>query len=186
MKKLVYSLLVLCSAGLLAWACNSMDESVAVTDLEESLNLQAPSGMKIARSVAMLKKNMSKCVELSFDDVEFTSIDFSNVNEGYIAIVTYLSVEGIVSNALVTNWIMDEEGYLTPPSLNIVRSKAGGYENSTTDVFSDGQYTYVCRPSAGQCSHCQVALSFTPGRDDPYTSCACVAGNGNDCNMSKS
>ena len=74
MKKLVYSLLVLCSAGLLAWACNSMDESVAVTALEESLNLQAPSGMKIANSMLDLKEFLGKDMDFPMDEFEITDI----------------------------------------------------------------------------------------------------------------
>lgn len=173
MKKLVYSLLVLCSAGLLAWACNSMDESVAVTDLEESLNLQAPSGMKIANSMLDLKEILVKNTEMSFDGVEITNIDYLPVNEGYIAMMTCLFPDGKVLKIANTNWSLNSDGRLIPPSLNLSRTKSG------SESGLGGGTIFVCKSMHGKCSYCEM---FAISGDDIILDCLCKKGI-NDCGI---
>lgn len=169
MKKLVYSLLVLCSACLLAWACNSMDESVAVTDLEESLNLQAPSGMKIANSMLDLKEFLGKDMDFPMDEFEITDIKYTNVTEGYIAMVTYLLADGAVAKSLYTNWTMDADGRLTPPSLNIARSKSAG------ESGSESGSNHSCKLEGVGCSRCDLIEIEVSNQEIKYK-CYCSQG----------
>ena len=123
MKKLVYSLLVLCSAGLLAWACNSMDESVAVTDLEESFNLKAPNGTLLAKSAAALKVFISDGFDISDAEFEITNIDYKKAIRGYLAEITCLLPNGEVKPVLITDWVLDSDGKLVPPTIERIKTK---------------------------------------------------------------
>ena len=141
MKKLVYSLLVLCSACLLAWACNSMDESVAVTDLEESLNLQAPSGMKIANSMLDLKEFLGKDMDFPMDEFEITDIYKTSVCPLAKVMRKELKARGIENLKVLYSKERPIIPYKNSKERNIeVKEKANIYnENDKSEVINDSK-----------------------------------------------
>lgn len=177
MKKLVYSLLVLCSACLLAWACNSMDESVAVTDLEESLNLQAPNGVIIAKSAAALKNFVAEGFDISDAEFEITNIDYKKAISGYLAEITCLFPDGNVKPAVITDWVPTSDGRLIPPSIKMVKTKS---VESTINV--DGRF-YTCQPRDGKCYFC--AFTYTVNNNGYLTSyiCQCIEQEYGSCTL---
>jgi len=169
MKKLVYSLLVLCSAGLLAWACNSMDESVAVTDLEESFNLKAPNGTLLAKSAAALKVFISDGFDISDAEFEITNIDYKKAIRGYLAEITCLLPNGEVKPVLITDWVLDSDGKLVPPTIERIKTKA-----TESYAIIDGRLC-GCAPINGRCRIC--SFTATVNYEHYITSyiCQCTA-----------
>ena len=151
MKKLVYSLLVLCSAGLLVWACNSMDDSVAVTDLEESLEIVTPNGFLLAENVASLKTEISQILQLSCG-FELIAIEHIEVKYGYAAMVYYLlDDENIGAVAIVKG---DEYSNTD----RIIRVKSSSESGVTGD-----KYYYYCErkdPNKKICNECAPVINI--------------------------
>lgn len=158
MKKLVYSLLVLCSAGLLAWACNSMDESVAVTDLEESLDLKSPNGIMLARNAVDLKEFVAKGLGVLGEDFEITNIEYKKVSAGCIAEIICLFLDGSVRQVVVSDWVMNVDGKLEPPT--IVRIKTKDEIGPNYYVANNGTVFHCVPNTEGSCKECQMYFTL--------------------------
>lgn len=182
MKKLVYSLLVLCSAGLLAWACNSMDESVAVTDLEETLELKTPSGIKIARDMLQLKDFCATSLNLPINGFEIVDISYASTTQGYVALITYILSNNEVREIMMTNWVKVAEGKMMPPPLLNKRLKTKSEASGETDYFYVAEsLIYYCMRNT-RCSSCK--FKYTISDNDQLTyACLCKAGGNDGCEL---
>ena len=176
MKKLVYSLLVLCSACLLAWACNSMNESVAVTELEESLDLKSPNGIMLARNAMDLKEFVAKGFNVSGDEFEITDINYHEVTSGYVAIITCLFSDGRIQTALLTDWFINSDGLMTPPA-NRMKTKSN--EIVYGGCIDDDGKMYGCRQASNSsCITCNFSLAEDPTSGELFFICGCHVGSG--------
>lgn len=174
MKKLVYSLLVLCSAGLLAWACNSMDESVAVTELEESLDLKSPNGIMLARNAVDLKEFVAKGFGVSCDEFEITNIDYKDAVVGCVAEATCLFLDGRIRLAVLTDWSVTSDGKVAPSTTVRVKSSE---ETGPNYYVTDEGKVYYCVPNEGSsCQECQMYFTKAYGKVTHFD-CDCY-GNG--------
>ena len=98
MKKLFF---IACAAMTLAiaplFSCNKA-ESVPN---EEKLQLEAPSGQRIAASASDLMKQSSTIINELFgkkQSFQLTGIEYLNVSKGYAAIISYQLSDGTVGN----------------------------------------------------------------------------------------
>lgn len=168
MKKTIYFLVGFWSLIFL-FSC-SQDENVVPADsqtmLESSLNLQAPSGEKIASSIQELKQKLSNAVEILQDEnFEITSIRFLSLEYGYCAEIVFLDGNQQVGNIAMTNLNIASSGMLTQ-----VKTRSEGGSGETITYCKNKGCTGTC------------GIEFQTGNGIEFGGCVCDGGTGK-CKM---
>ena len=171
MKALYIFTITLCSLWGLS-GCNNEDmaDMSPNTPKEASLCLQAPNGETIAHDISELKEETTLMVAKQFgDDYEFTltSIEYADVNDGFLALINYRLEDGTVSNYAISNsnsvlqatdiddltldlpteasWREEDNSIIVPIA------------EGTLSTASTNETKYVCK-SATNCTPCQVKI----------------------------
>lgn len=159
--------------------CNDEVENFeSIPQQEETLQLQAPNGEKIAANLEDLKAQTALLVAQSFgDDYPFaiTNIEYADVHDGFLALVTYQLEDGTISNYALSN----SQSVLQATAIDefVVEGEAMGHIEynettgeaymTTTKATTSTTTKYVCK-SASSCSPCQVKMQIV--HDDIDTS----------------
>lgn len=155
MKKLLSVFMVLSFLGMSCSELPLEEEGISseLTSLEASLNLTSPSGERLASDINALK------AKGGVSNVEVISIEYLNVDKGYVAVVNCLDINNHVSNfALIKgNKYINELGLRTRL---LTKSESGG----------EGEAVAKCDRDATKCNECVVIMNpnFSP---NIYCSC---------------
>ena len=160
--------------GLFTWACSNMGESVVVTDLEESLDLKSPNGIKLAKNAMDLKEFVAEGFGVSCDEFEITNVDYKEAVAGCIAEATCLFLDGRVRLAVLTDWSMTSEGKVEPPTT--IRVKSTEERESNYYVAENGSVFYCVQNEGASCKECIIFYRLIDDRVY-YFECDCF-GNG--------
>lgn len=178
MKKLFNSIILL----ILMTGCNNDGFNESISTLE----IQAPNGEYIAKSIDDLNIEIEKIVASQYgEDLKFdiTSIDYTPLDEGYLANITYKVANGFTHNLIRTNNAnilgnskADKIEFVTIGKHKIMKeSERLVLTNSSSRSGRSATHTYVCK-SASNCSPCQVQATITQptapgGQKDIKISC---------------
>ena len=141
-------------AFLFAISCRKQDAG------EGTLNLQSPSGLRIAASVDDLKKDAAAAITRKYGsprDINITAIRYLPVGKGYAAIVDYRLADGTAGNYAVlyrTNYKIasEEDVYSANRQVHMVCASTGECDCYVTNVKIDdeaGTVSFSC--SCGAC-----------------------------------
>lgn len=168
-KLLVVSLII---SGLLT-GCSDFPfleekSDVNVTSLEASLNLTAPSGEKIASDIKVLKEKGK------VGHVEIVSIEYLDIDKGYVAVIDYLNADNSVSNfALVKG----------NKYINSLGLRVSLLTKSSTESGGEGEAIAKCDMDTAKCISCVVVMN---PNTTPNIYCSCensVQGQSGGCSL---
>lgn len=124
---------------------------------EEKLQLEAPSGEKIAASAAELMKEASAIItEISGKKQEFqlTGVEYLDVNKGFAATVTYQLSDGTTGNFAIVEGV----GF-TLDSKSVTTRRPAKKSNDNTVLADEGgssRVTLVCQRDPGSPCECTI------------------------------
>ena len=146
---------------------------------EDKLQLEAPSGLRIAASASDLMKQTSAIiVEMLGKKQEFqiTGVEYLNASKGIAAIVTYQLNDGTIGNYAIaegTNFTID--------ATSVSTRKPAKKTNDNTVLADDAsnRVTLVCQKAPGSTCECKIQGVIDASTGVITWKCNCQ----NDCEM---
>ena len=165
-------------------SCNEYYDQEAtgnLSPLETSLNVSAPSGIKIVNDVFQLKEKLTASIGMAISEFEITEIKYLPLKEGYAALITYLTQDGSVGNIGLTNRRIAIDKNLDVKINSSSRRLLTRSEH--TDILDLGAFTIVCKPDGSGCPSCVVGFSIGANDEVNYW-CECrTSGVNEGCEM---
>lgn len=165
MKKLTLQLSLLAVFAAISFGCSESAVSTG-RNSNDNISLIAPNGERVYKDMGSLNEEVRLIIAESFgDDIPFKilSVEYTDVYDGYYAIVTYRLENGITSNYAVSNswsvfantsvneWIVEcnstEVEYIISDDADSVVCKSQDVQNYKT--------VFTCKSETG-CSPCKV------------------------------
>ena len=146
---------------------------------EEKLQLEAPSGQKIAASASDLMRQTSIVITEMFGKIQsfqITGIDYLNVSKGYAAIVSYQLDDGTVGNYATIDGVS-----FTLDAKSISTRKPAKKTSDNTVVADDAssKVTLTCQKVPGSNCPCKIQGILDTQTGTITWKCNCQ----NDCEM---
>ncbi|ADV42479.1 hypothetical protein [Bacteroides helcogenes] len=182
MKKYVFITFLTLATAFMA-GCGNKDESPV--SQETNVSLIAPNGELIAKDMAALNKETALIIAKQYgEDLDFkiTDIEYTQINDGYLALIAYQLSNGRSSNYAKTN----SDNVLADASVNAVIYDICSTEDTQWNISEDQttlnienattrsngnakEISFVCK-SASNCKPCQVKVaSVIDSSDDSIT-----------------
>lgn len=137
--------------GFLFGGCNNDDDLEFTNEVKAKLDLTAPNGQKIAESVESLSAIIDVIAEQYYGenkDVKISKIGYyDDVDDGYMAEVTYVTFDGYSNKVIITNISFSGEA-------NLLKIKTRAEHG--TDGY---QIIYSCKNSnRKKCPDCEIFI----------------------------
>lgn len=174
MKHLLKTLVLV--AGIAITICSCSAEDGIIESVPSQISLIAPNGEQIMESMEALNQTISRTIATNYGDdynFEIESIEYTDIDDGYLALITYSLEDGTMSNFALSNSIkvfnasnvtsvdIEEEIY------EIIENE----DNSITIISSRSNQEnkrapkYTCK-SVSNCKPCQVKIGKLPITED--------------------
>ena len=164
------SLLIIILLSFILGSCNN-EELEYNDETRIDINLTAPNGQKIARSVESLTSLIAEVAEEAFGenkDIKIGDIIYHDADQGFIAEVAYTTYDGYSKNVIIANTLLEND-------LNVAKIKSREENGTEVEVT-----IYSCKSTNGKkCSECVVVAS------DYGVSCMCQRGESEYCDLHK-
>lgn len=137
------------------YACDKNAYNEAITDLEKSINLVSPNGVRIASDMNELKR------DIGIDNCEIVEIKYLESKNEMIADIYYVTPGDDISNTII--WIQfnkvktrSETDDPVIVQLDCVPIN-GNCKKCVVEILGDGNFVCACqRPRTGKGSDCQL------------------------------
>ena len=146
---------------------------------EEKLQLEAPSGERIAASASDLMKQTSAIIVEMFGKkqaFQITAVEYLNVSKGVAAIVTYELNDGTIYNYAVAG---DANFTIASPTVSTRKPAKKSNDNTVVADESSSKVTLVCQKVPGGTCNCKIKGVVDVTTGVVTWSCNCQ----NDCEM---
>lgn len=95
-------------AGMATTICSCNAEDDIIENAPSNISLTAPNGEQIMESMEALNQMTSRTIATNYgDDYNFKieSIEYTDIDDGYLALITYSLENGTISNFALSNCI---------------------------------------------------------------------------------
>jgi hypothetical protein len=177
--RIAYSTAVLlmgiASFGLIVQGCSQDDDTfgIQISENEKSLNLTAPNGEEIAKSIFHLKEIVSVSVAEKYGiDKEFhiTSLEYAPIKEGYAVLIKYKTSDNLIGGIIRTN----SHSFAISPGMKVLMSyKTLLKSNRENSAILNG-VTITCTPLDDNCAECSCMPSFKVSAGSSTVTHSCV------------
>ena len=142
----------------------SCQKNSTITNKEKNLNLDAPSGQRIASSIEQLKTEAAQIIlskHLGGQSFELTGINFLPVKKGYAAIVSYRLQDGITGSFGIFSGVKYK--LAQPDEFSIMAN----YQDES--MAADGKISITCE---GNCN-CKMSTTINTETGVITVDCGC-------------
>ncbi|MBR4047518.1 MAG: hypothetical protein IKK07_03575 [Bacteroides sp.] len=190
MKHILKILVLVVGIATTICSCNAEDD--IIENAPSQISLIAPNGEQIMEDMEDLNQMISRTIATNYgDDYNFKieSIEYTDIDDGYLALITYSLEDGTMSNFALSNSIK----VFNASNVTSVEIETDTYEiigdeensitvgNSRSNQDSKG-IKFFCK-SASSCIPCQVKIGKLPiTEDNKDTEVECTS-NCPDCKL---
>ncbi|MDR1170404.1 MAG: hypothetical protein LBK97_06180 [Prevotellaceae bacterium] len=159
------------SAGIFMQSCSQDDDlgNTKISENEQSLNLTAPNGEKIAENIYRLKEIVSVSVAEKFGiDKEFciTSLKYIPVQEGYSVLIKYETSDNLVGGLIRTN----SHSFTVAPGMKVWMPNRVRLKSEKENSAKWNGKTITCTADDDDCT-CMPSFTTTSGSSGVSYTC---------------
>jgi hypothetical protein len=161
------------SAGIFMQSCSQDNDfsEITINEDENSLNLIAPNGEKIADNIVSLKNETAQIIAETFGiekEFEITNLNYLPTEKGYVVFVEYKTSDGIIKN-----YVKAHNAFVNYSTNNLqIRHLSNPRLKSGNEGSSYKKVKFECLPN-GNCNSCIIQGVYDPSTGENTIRCSC-------------